>query len=152
MAENYGKKFERRFREDWLKAYPISFCYRLPDQVSYYHNSSNPCDFICFAKSTLLLLELKTHNGNTFPLCNLTQYEKLLSYSCIENSKVGMILWMIDHDLIVFIPITTIKQFKDENKKSFNVKDLDKGYNLIIIPTTKRRTFLDADYTKLLGD
>ena len=152
MGENKGKKFEARFREDWPKSFPKSFCYRLPDQISYYHNSSNPCDFICFANSTLFLLELKTHNGNTFPLANLTQYEKLLSYDCIDNCKVGVILWMIDHDCIVFIPISTIKQLKDEGKKSFNIKDIDKGYKLTIIPTGKRRTFLTADYTKLLED
>lgn len=152
MGENKGKKFEARFREDWLKSFPKSFCYRLPDQISYYHNSSNPCDFICFTNSTLFLLELKTHNGNTFPLANLTQYEKLLSYDCIDGCKVGMVLWMIDHDCVVFIPINTIKQLKDEGKKSFNIKDLDKGYKLTIIPTIKRRTFLTADYTKLLED
>lgn len=152
MGENKGKKFEARFREDWLKSFPRSFCYRLPDQISYYHNSSNPCDFICFTNSTLFLLELKTHNGNTFPLANLTQYEKLLSYDCIDRCKVGMVLWMIDHDCVVFIPINTIKQLKDEGKKSFNIKDLDKGYKLTIIPTIKRRTFLTADYTKLLED
>ena len=59
---------------------------------------------------------------------------------------------MIDHDCIVFIPISTVKQLKDEGKKSFNIKDIDKGYKLTIIPTVKRRTFLTADYTKLLED
>lgn len=147
---NRGKQFETQFRKNFRESFPQSFCYRLPDQVSGYHNSKNVCDFICFNKDTLYLLEIKTHQGNTFPFQNLSQYEYLLSYKNLPGIVIGVILWMIDHDTIVFLPIQTIEKMKSDKKKSFNIKDvLSSDYDIIIIPVKKKRVFLEADYTIL---
>ena len=89
MATNYGKKFEKVFEQDWRKTFPCSFIFRLPDQQSgYYGTSSNPCDYICFVNNKLYLLELKSHLGNTFPLSNLRQYDKLSPYVGIDGVKL----------------------------------------------------------------
>lgn len=57
---------------------------------------------------------------------------------------------MIDHSLVVYLPIKTIEKMKQDGKKSFNVKDLENSiYRIIVIPSKKKRVFLDSDYTIL---
>ena len=152
MATNYGKKFEKVFEQDWLRAFPGSFIMRLPDQQSgYYGTSANPCDYICFVNGTLHLIELKSHNGNTFPLDNLRQFEKLQQYSGIDGVKIGVIIWYRDHDKVVYCPFNSILKMKMDDRKSVNIKYLDtKEYELIEIPSEKKRVFLASDY-KCLG-
>lgn len=143
-----GKQFESKFKEDWLKSFPDGFLYRLPDQMSGYKAASkNLSDFIGFNLNTLYLIECKSHEGNTFPFSCLTQYDKLIHKVGIKGVRVGVILWMIDHDKVVYIPISTITKMKEDNKKSFNIKMLEtKEYNVIEIPSKKLRTFMDSNY------
>ena len=94
MAVNRGKQFEKKFADDWQASFPNSFIFRLKDDVSgYKYTAANPCDFICFVKNRLYLLETKTIQGNTFPFSNLSQYDKLLSYSIVDGLVAGVILW-----------------------------------------------------------
>lgn len=143
-----GKQFESKFKEDWLKSFPDGFLYRLPDQMSGYKaTSKNLSDFIGFNLNTLYLIECKSHEGNTFPFSCLTQYDKLIHKVGIKGVRVGVILWMIDHDKVLYIPISTITKMKEDNKKSFNIKMLEtKEYNVKEIPSKKLRTFMDSDY------
>jgi len=40
---------------------------------------------------------------------------------------------------------------KEDNKKSVNVnKSIEEGYNIIEVPSTKKRIFCDSDYSVLL--
>ena len=153
MATNYGKKFEKVFEQDWRKTFPCSFIFRLPDQQSgYYGTSSNPCDYICFVNNKLYLLELKSHLGNTFPLSNLRQYDKLSPYVGIDGVKIGVIIWFRDKDKVVYCPMETVTKLKLDDKKSINIKYLDtKEYNIIEIPSSKKRVFMESNYT-ILGD
>ncbi len=145
---NYGKKFEQQVKSDLLRCFPNSFVLRLPDQQSgYYGTSQNICDFILFTNKTLFLLECKSHKGNTFPLSNLTQFGKLQQYKNVNDLKVGVIIWFIDHDKVVYVPIQYVIQMIDDGSKSINIKDNDKYYEL---PSVKKRTFMETDYTKLL--
>lgn len=153
MANNLGKAFEARFKSDWEKSFPKGFLLRLPDQQSgYFGTSRNICDFIAFLKGNLFLLECKSKKGNTFPLINLKQYDKLTTKQNIEGITVGIIVWFIEHDKILFIPISTFDKLIEDNKKSFNIKMLgDERYKSIEIPSVKKRTFMESDYTVLLN-
>lgn len=72
---------------------PGSFCYRLNDQVSgYYGASRNVSDFICYKKPIIYLVECKSHEGNTFPLSALRQYDELIKYVHIDGCKPGIVL------------------------------------------------------------
>lgn len=149
MAQNRGKEFEARFKQQFLASFPNSFILRLPDQVSgYKYTSSNICDFIGYAKGKLYLIECKTHLGASFPLSNLPQYSKLLAYAGIPGIRVGIVLWLIDKDKIFYIPINTIKQMKSENKKSISYKDINK-WKIIEVPSIKKVVFMDSDYSVL---
>lgn len=151
--DNKGKLFEKQFKSDWTRSFPEGFLLRLPDQQSgYFGTSRNLCDFIAFTNSCLFLMECKSIKRNTFPLRNLTQYEKLLAKKDIKGARTGAIIWFIDHDKVVFVPIKTFEQCFKEGLKSINVKMIgDKNYFIIDIPSKKKRTFLESDYSVLLN-
>lgn len=152
MAYNLGKAFEQKFKENFLATVPNSSVDRLYDPVGGYKAITNICDFICYKEPNIFYIECKSHKGNTFPFSCLTQYEKLLSKIGIPGVRVGVILWMIEKDVVVYLPLSTIRQMKDDGKKSFNVyTDLfkNKVYNIIEIPSIKKRTFMNSDYIVL---
>ena len=149
MAQSKGKEFEARFKQQFLASFPNSFILRLPDQVSgYKYTSSNICDFIGYAKGKLYLIECKSHLGASFPLSNLSQYNKLLPYVGIPGVRVGVVLWLIDKDKIFYVPISTVIQMKIKNKKSISYKDIDK-WRIMEIPSIKKVVFMDSDYSVL---
>ncbi|MCK9470237.1 MAG: hypothetical protein M0Q88_00595 [Bacilli bacterium] len=151
MSINRGKSFEIKFKNDFKKSFPKGTIDRLYDSVSGYMGVSNISDFIGYNYPNIFYLECKTHKGNTFPWSALSQYDKLITKVGIKGVRVGVILWMIDHDIVVYLPISTVAKMKADGKKSFNVKMLKSGeYRIIVIPSTKKRVFLDSDYTCLL--
>ena len=151
MAVNRGKSFEAKFKEDWERT--VSKCIdRLYDSVSGYKSVSNISDFIAYKQPNIFYLECKSHKENTFPFSNLSQYDKLLKKVGIPGVRTGVIIWFIDHDIIIYVPIKTVKQMKENGLKSVNIRTIDKdGYKYYEIPTTKKRVFLDGDYSVLLN-
>ena len=149
MANNRGKQCEAKYKEDWKRT--VSVCIdRLYDQMSGYVSISNISDFIGFKKPNIFYLECKSHEGNTFPISCLSQYEKLTCKVGLDGVRAGVILWMIDHDVVLYIPISTFTKLIEDGKKSFNIKMLaDQTYPHVVIPSEKRRVFLDSDYSCL---
>ena len=151
MADNYGKKFEAIFKQDFLRL-ADSTIDRLYDPGFGMRGISNISDFIGYVYPNIWYLECKTIKGNTFPLKNLTQYDKLLAKKDIKGVRAGAIIWFRDHDKVIFVPIKTFEQCYNEGLKSINVKMIgDKNYFIIDIPSKKKRTFLTRDYSVLLN-
>lgn len=148
MAQNRGKEFEARFKQQFLASIPNSTIDRLYDTQNGYKSISQICDFIGYVYPNIYYIECKCHYGASFPLINLTQYNKLLTKVNIPGVRVGVILWLIDKDKVFYIPVSTIKQMKDDGKKSISYKDTDK-YRIINIPSTKKSVFMDSDYSIL---
>lgn len=147
-----GKQYEQKVKENWRRTFPKGFLYRVPDQVSGYKGSTNVSDFIGYVDGNLYLLECKSHKGNTFPFSNLTQYEALLSYRGIKGVRIGVLLWLIDHHLELYVPIQTIEKMRKEGLKSFNVKYVSNSdYRFFVFPSVKKRVFLESNYS-LLAD
>lgn len=154
MALSKGKQFEQKFKSDVIKTIPNCSIDRLYDQQSGYATISNISDFILYKKPNIFYTECKSHKGNTFPLTNLTQYEKLKAKVGIPGVRAGVVLWMADHDLVVYLPISFITYLKEHDYKSFNVKMVsdDILHDMFkIVPSVKKRVFMDSDYSILLG-
>lgn len=115
----------------------------------YRYTSSNICDFICFNNNILFLVELKAHKGASLPFSNITQYDKLIEKIGIPGVRVGVVLWLYEKDLVLYIPISTITKMKSDGKKSVGLKAIKEGYNIKIIPSIKKRVFMDSDYSCL---
>jgi hypothetical protein len=79
---------------------------------------------------------------------NITQYEKLKEKIGIKGVRTGVVLWLIDKDKVMYIPMSTIKQLKEQGEKSIGIRHLE-DYNIIEIPSVKKRVFMDSDYTIL---
>lgn len=149
--DKVGKKFENKFKEDFLKTIPNSTIDRLYDTTNGYFGNKNICDYIGFKVPNIFYLECKTIKGKSFPLSNLSQYDKLTYKVGIEGVRVGVVIWYYEQDKVVYVPISTITQMKKDNFKSISLKTIEeKLYNIIEIPSTKKRTFMDSDYSILL--
>lgn len=148
---NYGKKFEQVFKSDWKKSFPDGFIYRLNDQLSGYKvTSANVCDFICYNYPYLYLIECKSHKGASVPFEKITQYERMLQYSSIKGVIAGVVLWLYEKDIEpLFIPIRTLTKMKTDGKKSVGLKAIEEGYEIIKLPSIKKRVFYETDYTIL---
>lgn len=148
MSANIGKNFEERFKLDWEKCFPDSFILRLPDQMSGYKSSSNLCDFICFNKNILYLIECKAHKGASLPFTNITQYDKIKMKVGIPGIRAGVVLWLYEKDKVFYIPISTIMKMKEDGEKSVGLRSLSK-YDIIEIPSKKLRTYMESNYSIL---
>lgn len=58
----------------------------------YKMTAKNLCDFICYFNKNLFLIEAKSIRGNTFPLSNLSQYDKLKAKVGIPGVRAGVVI------------------------------------------------------------
>ena len=147
--QNYGKQFEQKFAQD-IRQIPGVSVDRLYDPVSGYRSISNISDYIVYKYPEIFYMEVKSIHGNTFPLTNLTQYEKLKSKIGIKGVRAGVTIWFCDRDRVVYVPVETIKRMREEGLKSVNIRTIDDtDYEFINIPSVKKRVFMDSDYRVL---
>ncbi|MBO7078451.1 MAG: hypothetical protein J6W64_01415 [Bacilli bacterium] len=151
MALNKGKAFEAKFSQDFKKSFPNGTIDRIYDTVNGYRTITNVSDFIGYSYPCIMYCECKSHQGSTWNFSYFTQFEKLKTKIGIKGVIAGVILWMIDHDVVVFLPVEEVEKMKNDGHKSFNIKMLDeKVYNILVFDSVKKRVFLDTDYSKLL--
>ena len=150
MSVNRGKEFEAKLKSDFLSTVPNSTIDRLYDPVAGYVSISNICDFIGYSRPNIFYLEAKSHKGASLPFDNITQYDKLKDKVGIPGVRCGVVLWLYEKDIVMYIPISTIIKMKADGKKSVGLKALNEGYNIKIIPSIKKRVFMDSDYSCLL--
>lgn len=151
-STNRGKQFEQRFKEDFEKSFPDGTIDRIYDQVSGYKTISNISDFIGYNKPNIFYLECKSTHENTFNFNKLTQYDKLTVKVGIPGVRVGVIIWFIKYDRVVYVPINTITKMKNDGLKSVNITNIDDtDYRFFNVPSKKLRVFMDSDY-KFLAD
>lgn len=81
---------------------------------------------------------------------NITQYDKLKTKVGIPGVRSGVILWLVDKDMVMYIPMSTMTELKNNGEKSVGVRHLD-DYNIYLIPSQKKRVFMDSDYSILLN-
>ena len=153
MASSLAKNFELKVKEDWLKL-PNSTIDRLYDPVGGYNGVRNISDFIAYCYPQMFYIECKTIKGNTFPFSNLSQYEKLLGKVGIKGVTAGVLVWFYEKDTVVFARVQTIKEMKADGEVSLNCKKIvdkeyEKEYDIFIVPSVKKRTYMDSDYRLL---
>ena len=156
MGVNRGKDFESVIKQNFESIEDISID-RLHDQTTGFAGSSNICDFIVYNYPHELYLECKSCYGNTLSFNNITerQWSGLLEKSKISGVGAGVMIWFIDHDKTVFIPIQTLVAAKAAGKKSINIKeiyDAPLAYSSIEVIGKKKRIFFEYDIAKFWID
>ena len=149
MANNYGKQFEKKFKEDFLKIPNVSID-RIYDVTNGYSHISNVSDFICYKYPNIFYAEVKSIKGNTFPLSNLTQYDKLITKKNIYGVIVGVIIWYYEKNKVIFCPIKNVEQIKESGAKSIHIEKHKDLY--LNIPSIKKRVFMDSDYSVIFEE
>ena len=148
-----GKKFEDRFKSDWVESVPDSVCYRLYDTMSGYMGQKNVGDFICYKYPNIFLIDAKSIQGNTLPFSDLRQYDQMLEYKNIKGVRVGFVVWFVDHDKVLWIPVQTMEKIQKEGLKSYNIRKMfgNDDYPILEIPSYKLRTFMKSNYSELIN-
>jgi len=152
MKPDLGKKFEELFKLDWKRCFPDTFIFRLKDDLAGFKNASqNPCDFMCFPGNYLFLVETKEHHGASIPFTAIPQYERLLKYKDLPNVYPGVIIWFSEKDLVMWVSINDMEKMVLNGEKSIGIRMLkNKLYNIIVLPSVKKRVYLEVDYTPLI--
>lgn len=119
----------------------------------YKETSGNPCDFLCFpGENKLFMVECKEHKGASIPFTAIPQYDRLLEYKDCPGVYPGVMLWLSEKDIVMWIGIKEMEKMVKDGKKSIGIKMLeDTLYNIMIIPSEKKRIYLESDYTSLLN-
>lgn len=147
---NLGKKFEERFKIDWVESFPMSTVTRLYDVTSGYTNISTISDFICYNYPNQFFIECKTHKGASIPFTNITQYDKMIKEVGKPGVRVGVILWLNEKDKVYYVPTSTITKMKEDGKKSVGIKSVSEGYRIIEIPCKKLIHYMKCDFNCLM--
>lgn len=150
MSIDYGKKFEERFKKDWVNS-TGGIVVRLYDNTSGYLSISNICDFICYKYPNIFFIECKSHKGASIPFDAISQYDKLVLMNNEKGVRAGIILWLYEKDLVLYIPIDVMKNLIIRGEKSVGIRHLDEFNDIITIPSKKLRTFMESDYSVLLS-
>ena len=148
MARDYGKPFESQFKSDFLKLEGSSID-RLYDVMNGYKSIKQISDYIGYVYPYIFYLECKTHKGASIPFDKITQYENLKKKVGIPGVRSGVVLWLYEKDKVFYIPTNTITQIMNDGEKSVGLRHIGK-YRMIEIPSTKKRVFMDSDYSVLM--
>jgi hypothetical protein len=101
-----------------------------------------------------LYIECKSHKGNTLPFSCIrdAQYYGLQEKAKIDGVMAGIMIWYIDHDATVFVPIDEVVRIREEEgEKSINYyKILNRKH--IIVPGRKKRTYFEYNMERFLED
>lgn len=158
---DYGKKFESTFKKDWMCCFPNTWFLRLHDQVTGYKTTSqNPCDFLGMHHGYMWMLECKETKEGTLNFAKIPQLDRkgsgdssLQDFIGVKDTQTYIIIWFRSHDKVIACPAAEALRMKKDGLKSISLKMLnDKSYYIIELPSTKKRVFLETDYTRLIAD
>jgi penicillin-binding protein-related factor A (putative recombinase) len=128
MNDGLGKKAEHKIK-DWLSRSEDGYLFeRLPDQLSGFYGSKNICDFICYKKPYIYLIESKATWKDNFPFTMITeyQYESLLNRSKIDGVYGLVIVLFATYKRAFILKIQDIDALIQKGQKSLNIKKIDK--------------------------
>ena len=151
-----GKKWESKFESTWIKQFPDTLIYRLPDQQSGYagEGGSNPCDFLCYPGDCVLMVECKATKGASISFNDIRQYDKMRDYKGRYKTHIGVLVWFYEKDKIIWVSIEEMEKMVNDGEKSIGLRMMKnnylKKYRIIDIPATKLRTFMEADLNYLV--
>ena len=151
-----GKKWEDKFKSTYVKQFPETLIYRLPDQQSGYggKGGSNPCDFLCYPGNCVLMVECKAHAGASISFNDIRQYEQMLDFKNKHKTFIGVLVWFYEKDTIIWVSIEEMEKMVNDGEKSIGLRmmkeNYPKKYRIINVPAEKLRTFMEADLNYLV--
>ena len=152
MANSKGKQFESVVHESFEKLPDVSVD-RLRDAPKKQKGVDNPADFIVYKKPHEVYVECKSHKGNTLPFSCIrpNQIEGMTQKAKIEGVKCGLLIWYIEHDATIWVPIETVNQLIAEGEKSIHYFKII-NRNHIVVHGKKKRVYFEYDMNRFLEE
>lgn len=148
-----GKAFEEEIRKAFERE-PNTSVTRLIDPQNGYAGVRNICDFIVYKRPSQFFIECKSHYGNTLNFkgdITENQWNGMLEMSKVDGVVAGIIVWFIDHDKTVFIPIERLEFYKQQGYKSVNINKMwDTDW--VLIEGKKKRIMYEYDMASFFAN
>lgn len=102
------------------------------------------------------MVECKAHKGASIPFTAIPQYDRMLDYKGLEKTYPGVVIWFYEKDIVLWVSIEEMEKMINDGEKSIGLRMIDtkkpykKSYNIITIPSSKLRTFMESDYDYLV--
>jgi len=148
MKMTLAKGFEERLKHDFEQSFPNGTIDRIYDVVSGNKGVSNVSDFIAYVYPYHFYLEAKTHKGASVPFSAISQYDKLLRKVGIHGVRAGVVVWLYEKDVVLYVPVSTITELKKSGEKSVGIRNLGE-YNIKVLESKKLRRYMETDYSQL---
>lgn len=148
--EQAGKKAEAKLKE-WLNRPEEGFWfYRIPDQLTGFYGSANPCDFLLYRYPKMYCIESKCTYDDRFSFTMITDYQKehLLEFSKVNGITSYIAVLFATQQELYLIDINDIKKVEESGKKSLNIKKKVQ-WNIPYIQVRtlpSRKAMLDYDF------
>lgn len=126
--EQLGKKAEQKIKE-WLNRPEEGyFLHRIPDQLSGWYGSSNPCDFFLYKQPYFYLLESKATWNDNFPYSMITDYQHnhMLEAAKVIGVTSYIVVLFASYKRAFLLDIRDIEGEMRIGHKSINIKKIDK--------------------------
>jgi len=155
MKVSRGKDFEEKFREQLEGLENISVD-RFPDPMTGFLGVRNICDFGVYEYPFQYYIECKAFSGNTLNFksgITENQWSGLTKKNQIKGVTAGILIWFIDYDKTVFVPIEILENRRQIGFKSLNIKEiLEDDLFYIEMKGRKKRVFFDYDIKGFMDD
>lgn len=158
MKINRGKDFEHVVQMCLDRVSDVAVT-RLYDTMNGFSGVANISDYIVYRYPHLMYLECKAIYGNTlnFHLITDKQWTGMAEKAKTPGVVAGVMIWYIDHDYTVFVPIQELNRMKHLGKKSVHVNDVmyNKDVTVFPVPGHKLKVFFDynmADFLETLWE
>lgn len=150
MADDIGKKAEKKIQE-WLDRPGDGYCFdRIKDQMTGFYGSSNICDFTLFKYPNYYYLESKATWSDSFPFSSITDTQRkgMLEKCKIEGVFSYVIVLFASYQRAFLLDIKDIEYLWETGPKSLNIKKIDTWpipYQEIRTVKNSRKQLLDYD-------
>jgi hypothetical protein len=80
----------------------------------------------------------------------------MLDFKGLYKTFPGVVVWFYEKDIVIWVSIEEMEKMRLDGEKSIGLRMIDKkkpykkSYNIITIPSTKLRTFMESDYKYLV--
>lgn len=151
---NRGKQFEEQIKKAFIDVQGTSIL-RLPDNMSGYKGSKNPCDFIVYKYPYQYMIECKSCHGIRFPFSNITefQYDSLKHFSQIKGVVAGYMIWFIDCDITLYVSahrLVELKEIGGAKSIIYNQYEYEPMANMMRLTAKKKRVLMEYDLIDFL--
>lgn len=148
---DYGKILEEGTRISACRLTNI-YVYRIPDQVSKFKGSTNPCDFFFFRFPYIYFLECKATAEDDFYFSQIAdcQIKGLSASENIQGIQGGLLIWFYKRQALCYVSIGYIKYLMSCGVKKVSYDHIDSNQAIHRVYFKMEKEYPVFDFCQLL--